>query len=43
MPSWRDEYSEALKDRDRNEKVDYELIDACGYSLAFLDEEPNHG
>jgi hypothetical protein len=30
MTSWREEYIEALKGRDKREKLDYELIDACG-------------
>lgn len=29
MSSWREEYLEALRERDRREKVDYDLIDAC--------------
>lgn len=43
MTSWRDEYIAALKDRDEDEKADYELIDICRYSSAFLDKEANNG
>jgi hypothetical protein len=43
MTSWREEYIEALKDRDKHEKLDYELIDACEYSSAFLDGELTTG
>jgi len=43
MTSWREEYIEALKDRDKHEMLDYELIDACEYPSAFLGERSNHG
>lgn len=36
MTTWQEEYIEALKDRDKREKLDYELIDACRYHSAFL-------
>jgi hypothetical protein len=43
MMSWREEYIEALKDGAKHEKLDYELIDACGCPSAFLDERAKHG
>jgi hypothetical protein len=46
MPSWREEYAQALDERDEREKASYErisedFIDACEQSRILFTSTPN--
>lgn len=41
MTSWREEYMESLNERDKHEKLDYELIDACLYHYSAFPVDAN--